>query len=888
MRKTALFPTIGFLCALLSLADLASIPQAEAAPWVSPNHYRAMLSVNPRGVARRNSPASVDIDMPQVLTSMGAAGTFDEHTIEVVAYDTSGAPKVYDATRPGYEKYLLPWRIEKYYGVDYVTLNFVMPDDTYTDYAVYFDTEESGLGQPQRYPGLVGDGDRLVESYGRREINASGYDTFCDFDSDGDLDILKGACEPYIYYYENVGGNRFEDRGKLTSNGTVFVTPMDGDNRSWNTLEMCDWDLDGDYDMFLWSPTGWPGGYAGEMIRYENTTVPPGPLTFEFRGVLRTVFNEQLGPLMTFVDWDDDGKRDLLVGRDGLIEFHRNVGPVNSVSNMQFDTGSYVMANGVPLNIWNAHVECADIDSDGDLDLFVGTENGQIYWFTNVGTRSNPVFTEGRIIAWYEFMDSRSGATVADFDGDSLLDFVAGRHWERTQWGEQDRLYGRLYKNVGTPTSPRFEARDAYGGSPYMEGFPICDVLHQSGVRGVDWNNDGRTDLIGSDTDGFVWYFRNTTDNPAFAEFEPGVKITSAGKPIRVYGEEREKRAAGYARVDVCDWNDDGRKDLLVADGRGWLFAFLNEGTDENPVLGEGERVYANGKPIDGTPRSSVLVCDWNNDGNKDVIFGMVGRIDPSPMDSEYFDWPHLHANPGEDLGFLFYENVGTDGEGKPILAFPKWIESGTPSSPIEYTRPNLGSYVDWDNDGLKDFIGCEFEHSVRFYKNMGNHPVTGEPQFTSSTSGVHIVQPFTVQMISGADAIDWNGDGDPSRVDIDILTGQGHGASGLRLYERDYIEDFVNDTFPIVTTAGSARGYPLWQAKTLPDGGQPLTIAQVVVSAAFDDFFYVQSTTRVSGIRVELPGHAVTEGQTVDVTGTLATNAAGERYIAATSVVVH
>ncbi len=48
--------------------------------------------------------------------------------------------------------------------------------------------------------------------------------------------------------------------------------------------------------------------------------------------------------------------------------------------------------------------------------------------------------------------------------------------------------------------------------------------------------------------------------------------------------------------------------------------------------------------------------------------------------------------------------------------------------------------------------------------------------------------------MISGADAIDWNGDGD-----IDLLTGQGHGGSGLRFYERDYLEDELAGSHPLV-----------------------------------------------------------------------------------------
>ncbi|MBI4580338.1 MAG: VCBS repeat-containing protein, partial [Planctomycetes bacterium] len=68
-------------------------------------------------------------------------------------------------------------------------------------------------------------------------------------------------------------------------------------------------------------------------------------------------------------------------------------------------------------------------------------------------------------------------------------------------------------------------------------------------------------------------------------------------------------------------------------------------------------------------------------------------------------------------------------------------------------------------------------------------------------------VQPFTVQMMSGADAVDFNGDGD-----LDIVTGQGHGGSGIRFYERDYINDYVNETvsgtntWPSVTVGATER----------------------------------------------------------------------------------
>ena len=87
----------------------------------------------------------MNIDFVKALSDMVISGTFDEHTIEVIAYDPSGSPKVFDNSRDRYERYLLPWRIQKLYCVNKVTLSFAIPDETCTKIAVYFDTVESGF-----------------------------------------------------------------------------------------------------------------------------------------------------------------------------------------------------------------------------------------------------------------------------------------------------------------------------------------------------------------------------------------------------------------------------------------------------------------------------------------------------------------------------------------------------------------------------------------------------------------------------------------------------------------------------------------------------------------------------------------------------------------------
>ena len=229
--------------------------------------------------------------------------------------------------------------------------------------------------------------------------------------------------------------------------------------------------------------------------------------------------------------------------------------------------------------------------------------------------------------------------------------------------------------------------------------------------------------------------------------FEPGERIRVGKEPLSVAA------SGGHARFDVVDWNNDGQKDLIVADGNGTVTLFPDRESNSKAVLARGQSLAAGGKPIQIGGRASVLACDWDSDGRKDLLLA----------DSE---------------GCYFCRNVGTDGE--PLLKLPDALQFG--GKRVSYIRPNLGTFVDWDADGKRDFIGCHFENSIRLYHNVGD--ARGEPRFADS-AGVVILQGESPQMISGADVLDWNGDGD-----LDLLTGQGHGGSGLRFYERDWIEE--------------------------------------------------------------------------------------------------
>ena len=78
--------------------------------WLSPNHYRIPLTVDQKGVGASYAPAAVDIDFAAALRGRSK---FDRHTVEIIAYNSSGEPVLYDSSRPGYEKYLVPCRLDE-------------------------------------------------------------------------------------------------------------------------------------------------------------------------------------------------------------------------------------------------------------------------------------------------------------------------------------------------------------------------------------------------------------------------------------------------------------------------------------------------------------------------------------------------------------------------------------------------------------------------------------------------------------------------------------------------------------------------------------------------------------------------------------------------------
>jgi subtilisin family serine protease len=88
----------------------------------------------------------------------------------------------------------------------------------------------------------------------------------------------------------------------------------------------------------------------------------------------------------------------------------------------------------------------------------------------------------------------------------------------------------------------------------------------------------------------------------------------------------------------------------------------------------------------------------------------------------------------------------------------------------------------------------------------------------------------------------------------------------------------------------GGTEG-PLWSFTTesapitKPANGASVELRQVALTEAKPGYFYVETRTRESGIRVEKASHGLSIGDVVNITGTMRTNANYERYVEAAEI---
>ena len=518
------------------------------------------------------------------------------------------------------------------------------------------------------------------------------HPALADVTDDGATDLFVGSGNgPVSIYYNNNG---------IT--GTPDVVLGAGENAA---PALDDLDDDGDLDLLV-------GHSGGTLYHFRNDGTLEDPLwalqTSSYAGISEP---DSIQP--AFVDLDQDGDRDLMLGMCGSYIWYARGGPASAptwtrmvTDPLGFGGGSCAISAGVgdwddnglddvvtgehwgvlrffhnnapsgwaedysyefPFDL-NGETAPAlsDWDDDGDLDMLLGQVHGDLRQYTNIGSASAPDWRDdGALLTlpWTNHPHPFPAFVDIDNDNDDDL-FVGVGDWDGPEAGGNIHYY----QNQGTHESPNWVLQ--------TENFLGLDVGGWSTPVFTDIDNDDDMDLFVGDLYGTLTFVENTGSASSAIWATP-------------VGDYASLDLGDYSAPSFFDLDQDTDLDMLVGLEHGSLAYVRNTGDANNP---DWELVTTMHPNINVGGRATPTSGDLNGDSSPDLL---IGDIDGG-LNLYHYDGP---GTPPVGDSYAPGDLINVSGE---LSLYSPAIDAGTDVGAIQASgQPHLMRLFDQNGNPL-------------------------------------------------------------------------------------------------------------------------------------------------------------------------------------------
>ncbi len=480
-----------------------------------------------------------------------------------------------------------------------------------------------------------------------------------DIDGDTDLDVVSCAkTDNKILWYANDGSGNFSAPNEITASAEIPVVIISADI-----------DNDNDQDIIA----GY--GQTDKIVSFTNNGSGTFGSAVEITDQTDYIYS------IKAADFNDDGKIDIVsVSKsDNKLAWYKNNG-----------NGTFSNQNIISTDISMAYcVDVADFDLDNDIDIVCTAQgSGKIYIFSN--SDGNGTFTEQTVIS--KKTDGAKGVSVADFDNDGDIDFVA------------------VLSTVDPDEVAWFENG--------KENFVLHNINTNHDINEIfayDINNNGYKDIFYTSSTGVYWVANNGDET-----FSSENTISNISYNI-------------FA-MKLADLDNDSDMDVIVADAQGDKIFWIPN-TDGNGTFGSEIMIdqTCNG-PVD------IALYDFDNDNDMDFI---------SSLANEHKIYKYVNNGTGSFTKILLTDTIAQcriglsdiDNDGDKDLVYSTYTYTGCllndgsgnfndGSAIIDSNTPNGGAGVilsaDLNNDGYDEIIANQ-NLLAKWYINNQNNTFEGK-----------------------------------------------------------------------------------------------------------------------------------------------------------------